>query len=217
MALRTTKRPIPLFALLLASLAVPAYAQSQASTAPGTFFCCTDTSGRRVCGDLLPPQCNGLSHKVYNQQGMLIREVGPPLTPAEKAAQAEAARREKLMEAHAREQRRKDQALLETYTSLEDVDRMQVRAEADVKTAIANAEERIADSQKRRKKFENEAEFYPNRALPPEVAKGLRDEDAEIKAQTELIDAKKREMELIKAKYSEDRRRYIDLSRRPRR
>jgi len=190
MALPSTKRRIPLSALLLAGLAVPAYAQPEASTARGSFFCCTDASGHRVCGDLLPPQCNGLAYKVYSHQGMLTREVGPPLTPAEKAAQAEAARQEKLKEAQAREQRRKDQALLETYSSLEDLDRMQARAEADVKAAIANAEERIAEARKRRKKFENEAEFYPNRALPPEVAKGLRDEDTEIRTQTELINAK---------------------------
>ena len=201
--------------LLLAGLAGPGLAQE--ATPAGSFYCCTDPTGRRACGDLLPPQCSGLPYRVFNRQGVLIREVGRPLTPEEKAAQAEMARQAKQMEAHAREQRRKDQALLETYSSLEDVDRMQARAETEVTAAINAAETKIAEARKRRKKFENEAEFYPNRPLPPEVAKGLRDEDAEIKAQTELVDAKKRELELIKSKYAEDRRRYIELSRRPRR
>ena len=204
-----------LAALLLAGLATAGAAQE--ATPAGSFYCCTDATGRRACGDLLPPQCSGLPYRVFNRQGVLIREVGRPLTPEEKAAQAEMARQAKQMEAHAREQRRKDQALLETYSSLEDVDRMQARAETEVTSAINAAETKIAEARKRRKKFENEAEFYPNRPLPPEVAKGLRDEDAEIKAQTELVDAKKRELELIKSKYAEDRRRYIELSRRPRR
>lgn len=215
MASRTAKQLFSLAALLLAGATVSGSVNAQGAIPAGAFYCCTDASGRRACGDLLPAQCTGLAHKIYNRQGMLIREVGPPLTPEEKAAQAEAARREKQLEAMAREQRRKDQALLETYSSLEDVDRMQARAETDVRNAITMAEAKIAEARKRRKKFENEAEFYPNRALPHDVAKGLRDEDMEIKAQTELIDAKKREMELIKAKYAEDRRRYIELSRRP--
>lgn len=197
---------------LLMGLALPAIAQD--APPAGAFYCCTDSSGRRSCGDLLPPQCTGLPYKVFNRQGVLIREVGRPLTPEEKAAQAELARQAKLQEAEARERRRKDQALLETYTSVEDIDRMQARAESEVIAAMNAAEAKIAEAKKRRKKFENEAEFYPNRPLPPEVAKGLRDEDAEIKAQRELVDAKKRELELIKSKYAEDRRRYIELSRR---
>lgn len=212
-----TAKPTVLLALLLASLAAAGPAVAQNNVAPGAFYCCVDGSGRRVCGDLLPPQCSNLPHKVYNRQGMLMREVGPPLTPQEKAAQAEAAQKEKQQEAQAREQRRKDQALLETYSSLEDVDRMQARAEEDVRNTIRIAETKLAEARKRRKKFENEAEFYPNRALPPDVAKGLRDEENEIKAQTELIEAKTREMELIKTKYAEDRRRYFELTRRPRR
>ena len=78
--------------------------------------------------------------------------------------------------------------------------------------AIRNAEVKIAEVRKSRKKFDNEAEFYKNRSLPPDVAKGMREADYEIKAQTELITAKKREMELIKGKYDADRRRYQELT-----
>ena len=148
---------------------------------------------------------------------MLVREVGPPLTPEEKARARELARQQRLAEIAAQEQKRKDLALLETYTSLEDIDRMQARAEEDVRKAIGQAQTRVNESRQRRLKFENEAEFYPNRPLPPEVAKGLRDEDAEIKSQNELIEAKQRELTQIREKYAEDRRRYLELSRRPKR
>lgn len=184
---------------------------------PGEFICCHDNDGRRTCGDLLPPQCAGRAYKVYSQHGTVVREVGPPMSPEEKARAREQARLQKQAEIAAQEQKRKDQALLETYTSLEDIDRMQARAEEDVQKAIAEAQTRINAAQQRRLRFANEAEFYPNRPLPPEVAKGLRDEDAEIKSQNELIEAKQRELAQINHKYAEDRRRYIELSRRPRR
>ncbi|WP_026686872.1 hypothetical protein [Azovibrio restrictus] len=212
-----SRSPKSLPALLLLLLAGSgALAQTPAVRPGGEFICCTDSAGRRACGDVIPPQCIGRAHKIYNQQGILVREVGPPPTAEEKALAAEQARQEKLAEAAAREQRRKDQALLETYSSLEDIDRMQARVEADVKNAIANAEAKVAESKKRRLKFEQEAEFYPNRSLPIEVSKGLRDEDTEIRTQTELIEAKQKELAQIRVKYAEDRRRYIQLSRRPR-
>lgn len=184
---------------------------------PGEFICCNDSDGRRTCGDIIPPQCVARSYKIYNQHGLLVREVGPPLTPEEKARARELARQQRLAEIAAQEQKRKDLALLETYTSLEDIDRMQARAEEDVRKAIGQAQTRVNESRQRRLKFENEAEFYPNRPLPPEVAKGLRDEDAEIKSQNELIEAKQRELTQIREKYAEDRRRYLELSRRPKR
>lgn len=208
--------PKLLIALLGTLLSAPALAQKASPGVQGSgMMCCTDAEGRRTCGSSLPRQCTGRAYKVYNHQGILTQEVGPPPTPAEKAAKAEAERQEKAAEAAAKEQKRKDIALQETYTSVQDIDRMQARAEADTKAAIAAAEFKIAEAQKRRKKFENEAEFYRNRPLPPSVAKGLREEEVEIKSQTELIDVKKRDLDQMHIKYDEDRRRYLELSRRP--
>lgn len=48
--------------------------------------------------------------------------------------------------------------------------------------------------------------------MPPEVAKGLRDADHEIKTQQELLDVKKGDAATIKAKYDADRKRYSELT-----
>jgi hypothetical protein len=108
-----------------------------------------------------------------------------------------------------------DQALLNTYASEKDIEIMRSRAERDLTMAIKAAEERIAEIRKQRKKFEDEAEFYRNRQLPAEVAKGLRDADYEIGAQESVIESKKRDQETMRAKYDEDLRRFRDLSKRP--
>ena len=65
----------------------------------------------------------------------------------------------------------------------------------------------------RRQRFENEAEFYKKKDLPPDVQKGLKDADFEIQAQENLIEAKKKELDTIKTKYDEDRRRFLEVSR----
>jgi len=190
--------------VMLAALSAQA-----ATPASGRFYCC---DGGRICGDALPEQCRGKAYRILDSSGNLLKEVGPPLTAEQKAQAAAEALRKKELEEQAKEQRRKDQALLDTYTTPQDIDLAQSKAETDVNLAIKGAEERIAAARNQRKKFEEEAEFYKKKALPPEVAKGLRDADHEIKTQQELLDVKKGDAATIKAKYDADRKRYYQLT-----
>lgn len=181
--------------------------------AAGEFFCCQDpASGRRVCGDSLPAQCRGQAYRVLDRSGNVIKEVGPPLSPEQKAEQAAEARRRKEQIEAAREQRRLDQALLDTYAAPQDIDVAQAKAERDVTMAIKNAEASIEASRNKRKKFEAEAEFYKKKTLPAPLEKELRTIDHEIKVQQELVDVKKRELEAVRSKYEADRKRYFELT-----
>lgn len=180
------------------------------------FYCCHDPStGRRVCGDTLPEQCRGRAYRVLDSGGNIVKEVGPPLTAEQKAEQALENRRKKKQEEADRELRRRDQALLDTYTTPEDIDLAQKKAEADVNFAILAAIARIDAAQSKRKKFADEAEFYKKKALPPDLDRELKAIDHEIRLQQELLDIKKKDFETIKAKYDADRKRYFELTRRP--
>lgn len=186
--------------------------------AVGNFFCCNDTNGKQVCGDILPQACIGRPHREVGENGMTIRHIEAPLTAEQRAQRAAEEERRKVEEEQRKEQQRKDQALLNTYGNEKDIEVMRQRAEADVYQSIKNAESKIAEIRILRKKYENEAEFYKKKALPPEVQKGLRDADYEIKAQESVIEAKKKELDIIRAKYDDDKRRFLDLTRRvPRR
>lgn len=198
--------------LLLLSLALPIPVMA----AGANIFCCNDERGKQVCGDILPMACVGRAYREINQVGMVVRIVEAPLTPEMKALRAQEERKKQEAEEAAREQRRMDAALAQTYGNEADIDLMRQRAEADVHKSIAAANEKIAEAKKRRKKFENEAEFYKKKQIPPEVEKGLKEEDYEIRAQEELIEAKKREFDLIKAKFDEDKRRFREMKARSR-
>ncbi len=180
------------------------------------FYCCHDpSSGRRVCGDTLPEQCRGRAYRVLDSGGNIVKEVGPPLTAEQKAEQALENRRKKKQEEADRELRRRDQALLDTYSTPEDIDLAQKKAEADVNFAILAAIARIDTAQSKRKKFADEAEFYKKKTLPPDLDRELKAIDHEIRLQQELLDLKKKDFETIKAKYDADRKRYFELTRRP--
>jgi hypothetical protein len=193
---------------LLFVAAFPALAAG-APAGTGRFYCC---EGGRICGDSLPEQCRGKPYRILDSSGNLVKEVGPPLTAEQKAQAVLEEKRRKELEEQAKEQRRKDSALLETYANVQDIDMSQQKAEADVTFVIKAAALKIEEATKRRKKFESEAEFYKNKSLPPDVAKGLREADHEIKTQEELLTIKRAEFDAIKAKYDGDRKRYLELT-----
>lgn len=203
------KRPLPALLVGLAVLAAAPLAQ-----ASGKLYCCTDGNGKQVCGDLMPQECYGRAYRELGESGRTVRSIDAPLTAEQRAERAAEDERRKVEEAELKEQQRKDQALLNTYGSVGDIDAMRERALGDVEKSVAAVETRIAEIKGQRIKFQNEAEFYKKKQLPPEVQKGLSDADAEIKAQQSIIEAKKKEMIVIREKYDEDKRRYLDLSRR---
>lgn len=193
--------------LLLIALIAPAWG------ATGELFCCTDPgSGRRICGDTLPPVCRGQAHRIYDKAGNPIKDVPATLTPEQKAAAAAAAEREKQLEEEKRERRRIDQALLSTYATAEDIDMAQAKAENDVKLTIRDATAKITELQKRQRKLAEEAEFYKRKTMPAELDTQLRTVGHEIRLQQELIGLKRKELATISSKYDGDRRRYYELT-----
>jgi len=182
--------------------------------AAGNFYCCVDANGKQVCGDLLPQACYGRAYRELGPNGQTLRNIEAPLTAEQRAARSAEEAQRKVEEEILREKHRKDQALLNTYGSEKDIEFMRMRAQTDVQKSISAAETKIAEIRTQRKVFENEAEFYKKKKLPPEVQKGLRDADYEIKVQEYLIESKKKELDLIRIKYDEDLRRYQEIVRR---
>lgn len=200
--------------VLAGFLALAGPAGAAPATGGGKFFCCTDPAGKQVCGDLLPQACYGRAYRELGADGRTVREVDAPLTAEQRAKRAAEEEQRKEEEIRQKEQQRKDQALIDTYANVDDIEAIRKRSLDDVNKSIKNAEARIVEIKALRKKFENEAEFYKKKRLPAEVQKGLADTEFEIKAQESIIEAKKKEIDTIQAKYDDDRKRFIDLQRR---
>jgi len=200
-------------ACLLAAMIIPpllAYAQQQPSQ--NVSYRCTGKDGKRYYGQTLPPQCAGMPVEVLNVQGTVIRRIDPQ-ADAEKRAQKEAEEAKKRQdEAAMKEQTRRDRALLATYTSEADVEDARKRALADNEKAVKEVEQRIAALKKRQAELAKESEFYKGKNKPPaKLEEDMKNAEIDLKAQQSLLDAKKKEVISINAKYDEDRRRYLEL------
>jgi hypothetical protein len=195
-------------------LIAPALAAGLMLLAPAAnagLYCCNDPSGKKVCGDTMPKSCIGRDTTLRDKG--TTKQIEGMLTPEQRALREEEEERKRKAEEVDKEQRRRDLALLNTYVSVKDIDVARERAEGEVQSQIKAAEAKIAAAEGKRKKLEREAEFYKNKQMPEDINRGMKDAEFEIKAQSELIDAKKKDFATIKVKFDADKKRYEELQK----
>lgn len=196
------------FLCLTAFAAAPVEAQQQ----PQRMYKCVDAKGKTYYTQIPPPECLGRDTQELNKAGILKKSERPQ-SPAEIRAREEA-NKKKLEEGEkAREERRRAQALLATYPSERDIEEARARALKEAEAAIAETERRVANAHKRKKELESEKEFFVKKPLPAKLKQEISNNEIDIKNQTALLDAKKKEISAINAKYDDEKRRYADLTR----
>src|SRR5262245_6176788 len=195
-------------ALLLgaACLATPAIAQKLYKyTDPAT--------GRTIYTDKVPADQAGKANEQLSGQGMVVKrnEAAPT---AEQFAAREAERKRKLEnEIAAKEEKRKNQALLNTYPSEKEIDEARDRAIKANDDAVKDAERKLADAQKRKQALAAEAEFYAKRPMPAQLKQEIQQNEVELRTHAELVEKKKKEIDAINARYDDDLRRYREVAK----
>lgn len=192
--------------LLLFALQIP-------SAQAGKTYCCADERGRQACGDSLPRECFGRAYKELSERGTLLRQVEAPLTSDQQAQREAAAAAKKKEERAAMEEKRKNQALINTYTSEKDVDIARDRTLADMESRAKEVQAKYNDAVKRKQKLEAEMEFYKKKPVPAELKEQIKASETEIKAQQAAIEAKKQEMDQVRIRFEEEKKRYLELTR----
>ncbi|MDP1735681.1 MAG: hypothetical protein Q8L44_15100 [Sulfuritalea sp.] len=195
-------------ALLFASstlLALDAAAQIR-------IYCCDDAEGRKVCGDFLPPACQGRAYEERDNRGFVSKTVEAPLTEAQQARRdAEKAKKEEALK-KAGEERRRTLALLSTYSSEKDINFARDRSLAEIEKNRKESQQRLDEANKKKLALDADKEFYKGKAIPEQVKAQIRDNEKELKAQQAAVDARLKEMEEVRARFAEEKRRYLELT-----
>jgi len=178
---------------------------------------CVTKAGRKFYGSTVPPQCAGELVEALSQQGTVLFRIDPPLTAEQKAAQAAAAQKDAAQieakreaEAAALVQKRRDQALLQTYASEKDIEGVRQRALADNRAAAAQVEARIAQLRQRQDKFAREAAKYSkgSETAPAQFEQDVRAVAYDLSLQEQLLESRRKEAAAINARYDEEIRKY---------
>ena len=189
-------RPTVLLSLLFVALTAPASLPAHA----GKTYCCTDDRGKNQCGDVLPSECFGRAYREVGANGSVLKQYEAPLTAKQKE--------EELL---AKEEKRKNDALLNTYSSEKDIDFMLQRALTDLAAGTKEAKLKYDEAIKRKQKLDAELEFYKKKPVPDTLKEQIKVNDIEIRTQQLALDAKKKEEDQVRAKFEDDRKRYLEL------
>ena len=173
--------------LLLAALGSAACAQA---VVPGSgIYSCVDKNGRRLTSDRPIPECIDREQRELGPTGTVRRVIGPTLTEHEREA-LEVQRRKDLEERNRiAEERRRERVLLARYPDKAAHDAERATAIAHVDEVTATAKKRIAELQERRKKIDEEMEFYrkdPAKA-PARVRRAIEDNEQAQQEQRRAI------------------------------
>jgi hypothetical protein len=184
-----------------------------ASAQTKTMYRWVDEKGKVQYTDRPPAESAGRPSDTLTRQGQVLKKSEGALTPEQEAAREAERKKARDEEAAAREERRKNMALLNTYPSEKDIDEARVRALKQGDEAVKATEKRLAEAAKRQNEYEKEKEFYLKKPMPAKLQQDIKNNELELKNQQELLGVKKKELDTINAKYDEDKRRYIELTR----
>jgi len=195
------------------------FAQSSPPANPrGTgIICWSDKNGRQVgCGYTVPPEYANNPTRELNTRGITVKKSEAVLTgEALRAKQEEDARR-KVEEQERAVQRKRDLALLNSYTSEGEIDSRRDRDLQQLDLTIVG----LQTSLKQLKATEAELRrrmdtFAKNGKPPPEnLTEDMSRAANDVTATERLISQKRNEQEGVRVKYNELRTRFADLTRR---
>jgi hypothetical protein len=177
-----------------------------------TVYCCDDGSGHRICGDPMPQQCYTRAYKELSRGGRTTKEVDAPLTPEERARKDAADKTRRDAEARIAERRRRDRVLLESYTSVGEIDERRdtvVRgAEKEIET-LKHREKELVDE---RNDLNTKVAGLKGKQVPQRIQEDLAANASELGALRGVIAQKQRDADTMRSRFEEDRQRYIELT-----
>jgi len=195
--------------VLLAALAAP-----WANAA----YKCVDERGVTHIGDVPPPGCANVVMYEILPSGKVLRTIDPTPTEEQLRKRREDFDRAKAAIRDEADQKRKDMALINTFSTEKEFDVVRDRNIEPLKSRIAMAQDRIKAIDKRSKELEEELEFYKAgksktkaKEAPPQLTGDLIRLKTERTSLEGSITKSENEIEALKVKFDIDKRRWVAL------
>jgi hypothetical protein len=194
-----------------ALIATPLFAFAQGKSNEQYTYRCTGTDGKKYYGQTIPGACVGQPLELINKQGLVVRRIDPEGDEKKRLAKEAEAEKKREQEAATQDARRRNRALLATYTSEKDIEDSRARDLRNHEKGVQEVQRRIEDIKKRQAQFQKELDLFASagKGQPPtRLKEEITNAQIDLKAQETLLDAKKKEAVGINARYDEDKRRY---------
>ncbi len=179
--------------------------------AGATTYKWVDENGVTHYTDKMPADQIGKGRTELDKQGRPIRKVDPVLTPEQRQAKEAEAERQA---AEAREQervRRRDKALMASYSSEDEIDLARSRVLATIESQVQAAKAYNQQLVKREAELVAKKKSLGDKPLPAGDERELEAVQAELSKQQALMALKQRERDATNARYDADKARWKQL------
>lgn len=201
--------------LALAS-ATTAGAQNRGDQVEKRLYCWDDASGKRVCGDALPPEAADRARTEINPRtGMRTGSVARAPTAEERAAAAQAQAQAARREAEEAAQRRRELAMVESYANESEL-RRAYRHRIDLMEGAASTSRMSVHNLRQsllgllRDAGERELAGKP---VPADLTARIRQQHALLRQQSAVLESQLREHALLESELEDAVARYRELKR----
>lgn len=221
-----TRATIRALACLAAALAYAAAAPAATTPAHPTtgkqqpVYKWVDENGEVHYGDAVPPQYADQDKTILNSHGVVVGTIPGKRTPEQAAAEAAQRKAEEHAHEVARQGRQRDQNLLATYLSVDEIEALrdrraeildaQARVTSQYLEQLRGHQRQLEQQAQRFKPYNTEANAQQ---LPERLAEDLVRTTADIATQQRNLEVKRQELEKLKAQFASDIARFKELKR----
>jgi len=201
---------LTLVAILAAMLMAGALAQNKTQK----LYKWVDKSGIVHYGSSVPPEYASQQLQVLNSEGITVQTVAAPKTAEERAkdnqAKAEAAAKSK----QERQQRDNDQMLLDTYTSVADIERDRNSRFAAIDSQIKVINNSISGLQSTLTSYQTRIDKLTkaHKPIPAFLKKNLNDSQAQLDTNQKLLLKQQQDKQEVQERYTAYIKRYQQLT-----
>jgi len=179
--------------------------------------CWSDKSGRQLgCGYTVPPEYANNPTRELNSRGVTVKRTDAALSAEALRVRQEEAARRKIEDQERAEQRKRDLALTNSYTSEREIDARRDRDIQQLDLTILGLETHLKQMQSDENTLRRRVEAITKngKPAPASLLEDLERATNEVTGTTRLISQKRNEQEGVRAKYNELRIRYLELTKR---
>ena len=188
-------------------LAWPAAAlplQAAAADNGGGIYSCTDAQGRKLTSDRPIVDCLTREQRLLNRDGSLRAVLPPTLSPEERALKEANERRLAEQKAAQADAVRRDRNLMARYPTEAKHHQAREAALDTVRLAMKATEMRLQELARERKPLLDESEFFKGRPMPARLKQQIDANDAGVEAQRSATANQQAELVRINALYDQE-------------
>jgi len=172
-----------------------------------------DDNGTTHYGETIPPEYADKDRSELNKAGRVIK-TEEVLTPEKRRAKVEAEAKKREEEKTALEQQRHDKTLVNTYSSVKEIDLARARSLQQIDARINVINSALKTANENLNGLQKEAENYTKtkKKVPASLEEDLQDAHARLEKLQKDLELPQAEKAALEARYDSDKARYMELT-----